>query len=49
MPTSASTDAEAQLPDERPPLGSWRRMYALVLGTDVVLIILFTLFTLYFE
>ncbi len=36
-------------PDETPPLGSWRRMYALVLATDVLLIVLFTWFTLYFR
>jgi hypothetical protein len=30
--------------DEQPPLGSWRRMYALVIGELVLLIVLFTLF-----
>jgi hypothetical protein len=34
---------------ERPPLGSWRRMYALVLLTDAALIALFTWFTLHFD
>jgi hypothetical protein len=29
---------------ERPPLGSWRRMYAVVIGELVLLIVLFTLF-----
>lgn len=36
-------------PDARPPFGSWRRMYALVLATDAVLIVLFYFFTVYFE
>lgn len=31
--------------EERPPLGSWGRMYALVLGTLALLVFLFTLFT----
>lgn len=35
--------------DKRPPLGSWPRLYALVLGNLVVLILLFTLFTAYFD
>jgi hypothetical protein len=34
-------DADAA---EREPLGSWRRMYAVVIGELVLLIILFTLF-----
>lgn len=35
---------------EKPPiLGSWRNVYALVVGTLVALIILFYLFTAYFE
>jgi hypothetical protein len=29
---------------ERPPLGSWRLLYALVIGELVLLILLFTLF-----
>ena len=29
---------------ELPPLGSWRRMYAVVIGELVLLIVLFTLF-----
>ena len=35
--------------EETPPLGSWKRMYALVLGVLVVLIVLFTIFTKIFE
>jgi hypothetical protein len=31
--------------EEPPPLGSWGRMYALVLGVLAALILLFTLFT----
>ncbi len=34
-------DAESA---EHPPLGSWRRLYAVVIGELVLLIILFTLF-----
>lgn len=40
---------DSPISDERPPLGSWRRMYGLVLATDLALILLFTLFTIYFE
>jgi hypothetical protein len=29
---------------ESPPLGSWRRMYAVVIGELILLIVLFTLF-----
>ena len=36
-------------PDEKPPLGTWGRMYALVLGNLAFLIVLFYVFTLYFE
>lgn len=36
-------------PEEKPPLGSWRRMYAVVLLTDAVLIALFTWFTVHFN
>lgn len=35
--------------EPRPPLGSWPRMYALVLGNLAVLIVLFYLFTVYYE
>jgi len=35
--------------DDRPPLGSWNRMYALVLGVLALLTVLFTLFTWAFE
>lgn len=31
-----------------PPLGTWRRLYALVLGVLALLIALFTLFTRHF-
>ena len=31
-------------PEERPPLGSWGRLYAVVLGELLLLIVLFTLF-----
>ena len=30
--------------DKRPPLGGWPRLYALVIGELVLLIVLFTLF-----
>ena len=30
--------------EQRPPLGSWTRLYAIVLGELVLLILLFTLF-----
>ena len=46
----APLDAQAPDPhDERPPLGSWRRLYLLVLGNLLFLILLFTLFTVLFE
>jgi hypothetical protein len=32
------------VPAERPPLGGWHRLYAIVLGELVLLIVLFTLF-----
>ncbi len=35
--------------EEAPPLGSWRRMYAVVLGVLLVETLLFTLFTKIFE
>lgn len=38
-----------QAPEERPPLGSWRRIYALVLGNLAFLIVLFYLFTITFD
>ena len=43
------TDRPADPSDERPPLGSWRSLYAVVLLTDVALIALFTWFTLHFD
>jgi hypothetical protein len=36
-------------PAERPPLGGWPRLYALVIGELVLLIVLFTLFARAFE
>jgi hypothetical protein len=30
--------------DDRPPLGGWRRLYAIVIGELILLIILFSLF-----
>jgi hypothetical protein len=30
--------------EERPPLGGWSRLYAIVIGELVLLILLFTLF-----
>ena len=35
--------------EERPPLGSWVRMYAVVLGVLLVQILVFHLFTRAFE
>ena len=43
-------EVEGQTTDEgRPPLGSWPRMYALVLGNLVVLILIFYAFTRAFD
>ena len=42
-------DSPTPPPDERPPLGSWPRMYALVLGNLAFLIVLFTIFTNVFD
>ena len=36
-------------PDGRPPLGSWKRMYLLVLGFLVAQIVLYDLFTRFFQ
>jgi len=36
-------------PDDRPPLGSWRRMYTLVLANLALLIVLFYVFTRSFD
>lgn len=36
-------------PEERPPLGSWKRMYLLVLAFLVVQIALYDLFTRVFQ
>jgi hypothetical protein len=35
--------------EERPPLGGWPRLYALVLGELVLLVLLFTLFAYAFR
>ena len=43
------TDGSRESSDERPPLGTWRRMYALVLGALVLEVLLFYLFTRIFE
>jgi hypothetical protein len=40
---------DGQDPEEQPPLGSWNRMYALVLANLAFLIVLFYLFTKAFE
>ena len=40
---------DAETSDEPPPLGSWPRMYALVLGHHALWILLFYLFTRAFE
>ena len=47
MPSQSEPTTPAA--EEQPPLGSWRRMYAVVLVTDLVLIGLFTWFTVYFQ
>jgi hypothetical protein len=44
-----ASDAGGIHVEERPPLGTWRRMYALVLLTLALLIVLFYLFTRYFQ
>jgi hypothetical protein len=40
MPLEREIDVAA----ERPPLGSWTRLYAIVIGELALLILLFTLF-----
>ena len=42
-------ESTVEAEEEAPPLGSWRRMYALVLGVLVAETLLFTLFTKIFE
>lgn len=42
-------EPRCESPEERPPLGSWKRMYALVLGNLALLILLFYWFTKAFE
>ena len=39
----------ADVEDEAPPLGSWQRLYALVLGVLVIETLLFWVFTVAFE
>ena len=46
-PLENSAHSENQ--EEAPPLGSWKRMYALVLANLVVLIVLFYAFTRAFD
>lgn len=41
--------AEAQLDDKPPLLGSWRNIYAVVIGTLVVVVALFTVLTKVYE
>lgn len=40
---------DAEAPDEPPPLGTWPRMYALVLGNLAFWILVFYVFTKVFE
>lgn len=47
--TPAETSENQQQPDDRPPLGSWSRMYALVLANLALLIVLFYAFTRAFD
>ena len=44
-PSAGSVSPESE---QRPPLGSWSRMYALVLVTEAVLVTVFYWFTQYF-
>jgi hypothetical protein len=44
MPTDQEIAEAAAAAEERPPLGGWGRLYALVIGELVLLILLFTLF-----
>lgn len=37
-------DTRARAAEERPPLGGWGRLYAIVLGELALLVLLFTLF-----
>ena len=39
------TDPLPEAPDTRPPLGSWARLYALVLGLAVLLLVALYWFT----
>ncbi len=48
MTDEPSHDGETA-PDEPPPLGTWPRMYALVLGSLLFWIVLFYLFTRVFS
>ena len=50
MDTKAPDQIEKQPTEgDRPPLGSWTRIYALVLGNLVVLIVIFYAFTRAFD
>ncbi len=44
-----SEESTIETGEEAPPLGSWRRVYAVVLGVLVVETLLFTLFTKIFQ
>ena len=44
-----SKESSIETAEEAPPLGSWRRVYAFVLGVLVVETLLLTLFTKIFE
>lgn len=46
---SKLTEPVAEVPEEAPPLGSWPKMYAVVLGVLVVDIVLLTVFTRVFS
>jgi len=45
IPASDLAPPENAEPEERPPLGSWPRLYALVIGALVLDVVLFYLFT----
>lgn len=44
-----SEESTTETGEEAPPLGSWRRMYALVLGVLLLETLLLTLFTKIFD
>lgn len=45
MTDERASDPQHELDDRAPVLGSWRNIYVLVLGSLVVVIVLFTLLT----